>query len=185
MNLKKKKKNQTMVGEVGVFWLNIVESRVYLCIGTAQSYLSNWRKRVNFSNGVAEILTKSMREETQVMWWEDLNLSNLITEILAVRICYPAARWKCPQRIGWKETNCGKQVAEIKERENKNCGNQVAEIVGVRREKIRIVATKLPKMGGKKEEENYGNQVAENVGKKDELWRDFSIYIYIYICVYI
>ena len=40
---------------------------------------------------------------------------------------------------------------------------------GVRREKIRIVATKLPKMGGKKEkkkkEENCGNQIAENSGR--------------------
>ena len=53
----------------------------------------------------------------------------------------------------------------VPEREN-NCGNQVAEIVGSRREKIWIVATKLLKMGGEKKK-NCGNQVAENVGKKN------------------
>ena len=80
------------------------------------------------------------------------------------------------------------------ERENKNCGNQVAKnrrekkkrererernqlwqpscrnSRGVRREKIRIAATKLLKMGRKKRkkrETNCGNQVAEIVGKKN------------------
>ena len=31
-------------------------------IGTVQSYLEKWGKRVNFGNGVAEITRKSMRE---------------------------------------------------------------------------------------------------------------------------
>ena len=36
---------------------------------------------------------------------------------------------------------------------------------GVRREKIGIVATKLPKMGGEKKKKNCGNQVAKNLGR--------------------
>ena len=58
--------------------------------------------------------------------------------------------WRGEKR---ENKNCGNQVAENgrKKKEETNCGNQVAEIEGVRREKIRIVATKLPKMGGKKE----------------------------------
>ena len=37
----------------------------------------------------------------------------------------------------------------------------------MRREKIRIMATKLPKMGGqkKKKKENCGKQVAKNLGR--------------------
>ena len=56
-------------------------------------------------------------------------------------------------------------LGAVPEREKK-CGNQVAQIVGMRWEKIWIVATKFPKTGGKK---NYGNQVAENDGKKKML----------------
>ena len=36
----------------------------------------------------------------------------------------------------------------------------------MRREKIRIVTTKLLKMGGKKKRENCGNEVAGNEGEK-------------------
>ena len=51
----------------------------FICdMGIVQSYLGNWGKRVNFGNGVAEILTKSMREKS-------LNFGNLITEILAAQ----------------------------------------------------------------------------------------------------
>ena len=39
----------------------------------------------------------------------------------------------------------------------------------MRREKIRIVTTKLLKMGGKKKRENCGNEVAGNEGKKKDL----------------
>ena len=61
---------------------------------------------------------------------------------------------------------CPKYMLEgVPKREN-NCGNQVAEIVGIRREKIWIVTTKLLKMGGEKKKKNCGNQVAENEGKK-------------------
>ena len=43
---------------MGVFWPNIAENYVYLWYGYCSSYLEKWGKRVNFSNGVAEILTK-------------------------------------------------------------------------------------------------------------------------------
>ena len=75
--------------------------------------MANWGKRVNFGNGNVEILTKSRREETQVMWWEDLNFGIPIAEILAARICCLAAKWSARMRSGWKETNCGNQVVEI------------------------------------------------------------------------
>ena len=58
------------------------------------------------------------------------------------------------------------KLGGVPEREN-NCDNQVTEIVGMRREKIWIVATKLLKMGGKKKK-NCGNQVVENEGKKKD-----------------
>ena len=39
----------------------------FICvIGTVPSYLENWRKRVNFGNGVAEIQQKYEREREKV-----------------------------------------------------------------------------------------------------------------------
>ena len=67
-------------------------------IGTVQSYLAWWRKRVNFGNGVAKILTKSMREETQVMWWVDLNFGKPIAEILAAQLLGEVPAWRVAER---------------------------------------------------------------------------------------
>ena len=54
------------------------------------------RKEVNFSNTIAEILTKSMREEREMMWWleweKNLNFGNVITEI-------PATQLYCPDEV--------------------------------------------------------------------------------------
>ena len=64
------------------------------------------------------------------------------------------------KKWGERKLNFGNEIIKILvlsklggvlEREN-NCDNQVTEIVGMRREKIWIVATKLLKMGGKKKE---------------------------------
>ena len=89
--------------------------------------MGNWWKKVNFGNGVAEILTKCMREKS-------LNFSNLITEILAARnwlkgnqLWQPSCRnyrGVRREKIGIVATKLLK-MGEKKEREN--CGNQVAE----------------------------------------------------------
>ena len=42
-----------------VFWLKIVKMEFIGVIGTVQSYLAKWGKRLNFGNGVAEIARKS------------------------------------------------------------------------------------------------------------------------------
>ena len=115
-----------------VFWLNIVENWVYVWYRYCSKLFEKLRKESEFCNTVAEILTKSIREERQVMWWEDLNFDNLITEILAARICCPAARWSARRGVAKRKP---------------------------------IVATKLPKMGGKKKRENCGNQIAEKLGR--------------------
>ena len=90
------------------------------------------KKKANFGNTIAEILTKSMREERETKWWLEwekiLNFINEVTEI-------PAAQMKClKERSARKEkSNCGNQVVE-NGRKKKNYGNQVAKIVGEERE---------------------------------------------------
>ena len=101
-------------------------------IGTVQNYLAKWGKRLNFSKGVVEIARKSTmcqgREKIEFRQWDYLN--------------------SCPaQALPMKCPKC--MLGGVSEREN-NCGNQVAEIEGMRREKIWIVATRLPKMKEKK-----------------------------------
>ena len=42
-----------------VFWLKIVKMEFIGVIGTIQSYLAKWGKRLNFGNGVTEIARKN------------------------------------------------------------------------------------------------------------------------------
>ena len=61
-------------------------------IGTVSSYLGNWEKRVNFSNGVAEIQQKYEREREKVGEKECKNFDNVIIEIPTARMCELCAR---------------------------------------------------------------------------------------------
>ena len=94
------------------------------------------RERLNFGNTIAEIVRKSMREK-KVEWCnregEKMNFSNDITEIHSTAQALPV---KCPSGSAWM----------IYQLWNPSCWN----CRELRREKIWIVATKLPKMGGKK-----------------------------------
>ena len=50
----------------------------FICdIGTVSSYLGNWEKRVNFDNGVAEILTKVWERKRKSGRDKILNFDNL------------------------------------------------------------------------------------------------------------
>ena len=105
-------------------------------IGTIRRYLAIWGERLNFGNTVAEIIRKSMREK-KVEWcdWEGekMNFGNDITEIHSTAQPLPM---KC----------LGGSARMIYQLWQPSCQNYRE----LRREKIWIVATKLPKMGGKK-----------------------------------
>ena len=110
-------------------------------IGTIQSYLAKWGERLNFGNSVAEIARKvwERRKMSDVMGREKkMNFSNEITEILVLPNSCP---WSAPVHArgsAW-------MVYQLWQPSCRNCRE-------LRREKIWIVATKLPKMGGKKKE---------------------------------
>ena len=82
-------------------------------IGTVQSYLANWGEGLNFSNIIAEIVRKSMREK-KVKWcdWEGekMNFGNDITGIHSTAQARPM---KCPMGVPKWFTNCSNQVAKI------------------------------------------------------------------------
>ena len=72
---KRKKKKTKNKGEkvatgnvIRVFWLNIAKNWVYLWYMYCSNLFGKMRREVNFGNGVAEILRKSMREEREMMW---------------------------------------------------------------------------------------------------------------------
>ena len=95
----------------------ILQKIIFICnMGTVQNYLENWWKRVNFENGVAEILTKVW--EGKDKWCGgrrekkfEFRLSHYWNS------CYPIL---CPlgevlEVLGGvlkRETNCGNQVVE-------------------------------------------------------------------------
>ena len=107
-----------------------------IVIGTVQSYLAKWGKRLNFGDTIAEIMRKSMREK-KAEWcdWEGekMNFGNGIVEIHSTAQPLPV---KCPSESAW-------MIYQLWQSSCRNCRE-------LRREKIWIVATKLPKMGGKK-----------------------------------
>ena len=73
----------------------------FICIiVTDQSYLGNWGKRVNFSNGVAEIQQKYERQREKVgerKFW--------ISTMTSQKFLLP--------KPADRETNCGNAIAEI------------------------------------------------------------------------
>ena len=117
---------------------------MFICdIGTVQSYLENWGKRVNFGNSVAKILTKVWERKDKwcdgrrekKFWISIISLPKfLLPNPLPARINARSAGWSARK---------GNQLWQPSRR---NCR-------GVRREIIRIVTTKLSKMGGKKRKE--------------------------------
>ena len=105
-------------------------------IGIVQSYLAKWWERLNFSNIDGENIRKSIREK-KVEWcdWEEekMNFGNDITKIHSTAQALPV---KCP-------SGSARMIYQLWQPSCRNCRE-------LRREKIWIVATKLPKMGGKK-----------------------------------
>ena len=82
-------------------------------IGTVQSYLEKWEKRLNFGNGVAEVARKSIREREN--WISVMRLPKFLS-------CPSSAReWivaiKFPKMGGEKKKKiCGNQVAKNEEK---------------------------------------------------------------------
>ena len=94
-------------------------------MGTVTSHLENRRKRMNFGNGVAEILTKVWERKRKSGREKILNFGNHITEILAAQTC-------------WPKTNCGNAIAKIGEKNCGNYGNAITE--NGRKKKKKMVA---------------------------------------------
>ena len=121
-------------------------------IGIVQSYLAKWWERLNFSNIDGENIRKSIREK-KVEWcdWEEekMNFGNDITKIHSTAQALPV---KCP-------SGSARMIYQLWNPSCWNCRE-------LRREKIWIVATKLPKMGGKKKSD------CQNLGSnKNGLWQ--------------
>ena len=75
----------------------------FICIiVTVQSYLGNWGKRVNFSNGVAEIQQKYERERER----EKVGERKFWISAMA------SQKFLLPKPAD-RETNCGNAIAEI------------------------------------------------------------------------
>ena len=114
-------------------------------ISTIQSYLAKWGERLNFGNGVAEIVRKSMREKKDE--WCDGREKKWISVMRLLKfLSYPApAREVPPWRAPVHARGSAWMVYQLWQPSCRNCRE-------LRREKIWIVATKLPKMGGEKKE---------------------------------
>ena len=111
-------------------------------INTIQSYLAKWGERLNFGNGIAEIVRKSMREKKDE--WCDGREKWISVMRLLKFLSYPApAREVPPWRAPVHARGSAWMVYQLWQLSCRNCRE-------LRREKIWIVATKLPKMGGKK-----------------------------------
>ena len=127
---------------------------MFVCdMGTIQSYLGIWRKRMNFGNGVVEILTKVWERKDK--WCDGRRKKKIWISVISLpKFLLPNT---LPTRWSAQSARKGNQLWQPSCR---NCR-------GVRREKIRIVATKLLKTWGEFNS-NLGNGVAENEGKKEE-----------------
>ena len=93
----------------------ILQKIMFICdMGTIQSYLEIWKKRVNFGNGCRNS-NKSTREKRYVMWWEEEEKIWILVISLPKFLLPLPARWSALS-VGWsarRETNCGNQVVEI------------------------------------------------------------------------
>ena len=107
--------------DLRVFWLNIVKFVVYL---RYRYCFKLFRKRVNFSSGVAEIQQKYEREREKVRE-KILNFRNHITEIIAAQTCWPTGCEVCSKC----EVPKGNQLWKClcRNRGKKICGNAIAE----------------------------------------------------------
>ena len=88
----------------------MLNSKFICIIVTVQSYLGNWGKRVNFSNGVVEIQQKYERQREKVgqrKFW--------ISAMASQKFLLP--------KPADRETNCGNAIAE-NGRKKKNSGGQ-------------------------------------------------------------
>ena len=93
---------------------------------------------MNFGNGVAKILTKSMREETQVMygriWISVIPLPKFFLPEFDAQLPSEVPAWGVAKRkpiVATKFSKMGggkKKKKKERERET-NCGNQVAKIL--------------------------------------------------------
>ena len=128
-----------MVVEIWEFFGLILQNLNLICvIGTVETYLGFWGKRLNFDITIAEIQPK-VWEKRRKMWTEKmLNFGNVDTEIplsnsaaWVWEMCVECPKWKEKEKKNW-QTNCGNAVAEI--------GKKI----------VTIVAMALSKMGEKK-----------------------------------
>ena len=95
-------------------WI-LLNSKFICIIVIVQNYLGNWRKRVNFGNGVVKIQQKYEREREKVRerkFW--------ILAIASPKFLLP--------KLADQETNCDNAIAKIGEKNfYGNCGNAIAK----------------------------------------------------------
>ena len=117
---------------------------MFICdIGTVQSYLENWGKRVNFGNSVAKILTKVWERKDKwcdgrrekKFWISIISLPKfLLPNPLPARINARSAGWSARKGNQLWQPSCRKWEEKKEKRE---------------RERERIVAIKLLKTWGR------------------------------------
>ena len=137
----------------GVFWLNIAKNEVYCCYRHCSKLFSG--ERLNFSNIVAEIVRKvwERRKMSDVMGREKkMNFDN---EIIEIHVLPSSCPWSAPPVHA---RGSARIVYQLWQSSCRNCREL--------REKIWIVATKLPKMGGKKKSNCGCQNLGEELKKK-------------------
>ena len=110
----------------------ILQNLNFICvIGTVESYLGLWGKRVNFGITIAEIQQKVWERRRKRGREKMLNFGNVNTEIplpnsycLGMKCAWSAQSEK--KKNLW-QTNCGNTIAEIGKKNCNNCGNDIAE----------------------------------------------------------
>ena len=97
----------------------ILQNLNFICvIGTVESYLGLWGKRVNFGITIAEIQQK-VWERRRKRREKMLNFGNVNTEIPLPNSCWPGVlrAWSAQSEKKRKkklwQTNCGNAIAEI------------------------------------------------------------------------
>ena len=123
-----------------VFWLNIVENRIYLWYKYCSKLYGKLRREANFGNPVVEILTKKdekgERNDVTMEWEKNWILVMRLPKFLLLDFYCPN-RWSA-----WKRSAL--------ERKKPIVATKLPKFKGSEEREKRIVATKLPKMRGKK-----------------------------------
>ena len=112
------------------FGLILQNLKLVCVIGTVQTYLGFWGKRLNFGITVAEIQPKVWERRRKCgerkCWISATEIPNFLCPILLPEYeCVECPKWK--EKKNW-QTNYGNTIAEIGGKKIcNNCGNGIAE----------------------------------------------------------